>query len=139
MNGRRKENMKIWIDDIKGYLQGYSMMEQPEAIEVEVDEDFSDFFNYRWDGTSLIYDPDNVPEPEPAPPTDIEVLQAENAELKQLNSKLMINDMNLKKELSEVTEKADDFAQISAKSMLAINQLTNQVKEINEKLAEGVK
>ncbi|GEU27863.1 hypothetical protein QuyetLC_22300 [Bacillus anthracis] len=130
--------MKIWIDDIKGYLQGYAMMEQPEAIEVEVDEDFSDFFNYRWDGKSLIYDPDNVPEPEPAPPTDIEVLQAENAELKQLNSKLMINDMNLKKELSEVTEKADDFAQISAKSMLAINQLTNQVKEINETLVEGV-
>ncbi|EGO8899685.1 hypothetical protein HRH43_02920 [Enterococcus faecalis] len=138
MNGRRKENMKIWIDDIEGYLQGYSMMEQPEAIELEVDEDFSDFFNYRWNGTSLIYDPDNVPEPEPAPPTEIEVLQAENAELKQLNSKLMINDMNLKKELSEVTKKADDFAQISAKLMLAINQLTNQVKEINEKLAEGV-
>lgn len=130
--------MKIWIDDIKGYLQGYSMMEQPEAIEVEVDEDFSDFFNYRWDGKRLIYDPDNVPKPEPTPPTDIEVLQAENAELKQLNSKLMINDMNLKKELSEVTKKADNFAQISAKSMLAINQLINQVKEINEKLAEGV-
>ncbi len=130
--------MKIWIDDIEGYLQGYSMMEQPETIELEVDEDFSDFFNYRWNGTSLIYDPDNVPEPEPAPPTEIEVLQAENAELKQLNSKLMINDMNLKKELSEVTKKADDFAQISAKSMLAINQLTNQVKEINQKLAEGV-
>lgn len=130
--------MKIWIDDIEGYLQGYSMMEQPEAIELEVDEDFSDFFNYRWDGKRLIYDPDNVPKPEPTPPTDIEVLQAENAELKQLNSKLMINDMNLKKELSEVTKKADNFAQISAKSMLAINQLTNQVKEINEKLAEGV-
>ncbi|RBR50602.1 hypothetical protein EB30_02053 [Enterococcus faecalis] len=130
--------MKIWIDDIEGYLQGYAMMEQPEAIEVEVDEDFSDFFNYRWDGKRLIYDPDNVPKPEPTPPTDIEVLQAENAELKQLNSKLMINDMNLKKELSEVTKKADNFAQISAKSMLAINQLTNQVKEINEKLAEGV-
>lgn len=130
--------MKIWIDDIEGYLQGYAMMEQPEAIEVEVDEDFSDFFNYRWDGKCLIYDPDNVPKPEPTPPTDIEVLQAENAELKQLNSKLMINDMNLKKELSEVTKKADNFAQISAKSMLAINQLTNQVKEINEKLAEGV-
>ncbi|EGO2528930.1 hypothetical protein [Enterococcus faecalis] len=138
MNGRRKKNMKIWIDDIEGYLQGYAMMEQPEAIEVEVDEDFSDFFNYRWDGKRLIYDPDNVPKPEPTPPTDIEVLQAENAELKQLNSKLMINDMNLKKELSEVTKKADNFAQISAKSMLAINQLTNQVKEINEKLAEGV-
>ena len=38
-----------------------------------------------------------MPEPEPAPPTDIEVLQAENAELKQLNSKLMVNDVNLKR------------------------------------------
>lgn len=130
--------MKIWIDNVKGFLQGYSLVEQPKTIEVEVNEDFSDFFNYRWDGTSLIYDPDNVPQPEPAPPTDIEILQAENEELKQLNSKLMINDMNLKKEISEVTKKADNFAQISAKSMLAINQLTNQVKEINEKLAEGV-
>ncbi len=130
--------MKIWIDDIQGYLDGYSTMEQPNKIELEVEKEPTDFFNYCWNGTSLIYDPDNVPEPEPAPPTDIEVLQAENAELKQLNSKLMINDMNLKKELSEVTKKADNFAQISAKSMLAINQLTNQVKEINEKLAEGV-
>ena len=85
-----------------------------------------------------MHDPENAPQPEPTPPTDIEVLQAENAELKQLNSKLMVNDVNLKKELSEVTKKADNFAQISAKSMLAINQLTNQVKEINEKLAEGV-
>ena len=51
----------------------------------------------------------------------------------------MVNDVNLKKELSEVTKKADNFAQISAKSMLAINQLTNQVKEINEKLAEAAK
>ena len=78
-----------------------------------------------------------MPEPEPAPPTDIEVLQAENAELKQLNSKLMVNDVNLKRAFRS-NEKADNFAQISAKSMLAINQLTNQVKEINEKLAEGV-
>lgn len=51
-------------------------------------------------------------------------LQASNSELEQANEKL--------------TKKADNFAQISAKSMLAINQLTNQVKEINEKLAEGV-
>ena len=72
-------------------------MEQPNKIELEVEKEPTDFFNYRWDGTSLIYDPDNVPEPEPAPPTDIEVLQAENAELKQLNSKLMVNDVNLKR------------------------------------------
>ncbi|MGK0562928.1 hypothetical protein ACSFCR_12840, partial [Enterococcus faecalis] len=120
------------------FLEGYSLIQQPNLLEIEVEKEPTDFFNYHWNGTSLIYDPDNVPEPEPAPPTDIEVLQAENAELKQLNSKLMVNDVNLKKELSEVTKKADNFAQISAKSMLAINQLTNQVKEINEKLAEGV-
>lgn len=51
-------------------------------------------------------------------------LQTSNSELEQANEQL--------------TKKADNFAQISAKSMLAINQLTNQVKEINEKLAEGV-
>lgn len=129
--------MKIWIENKEGFLEGYSLIQQPNLLEIEVEKEPTDFFNYHWNGTSLIYDPDNVPEPEPTPPTDIEALQAENAELKQLNSKLMINDMNLKKELSEVTKKADDFAQISAKSMLAINQLTNQVNEINEKLAEG--
>ncbi|ERT22836.1 hypothetical protein O996_02885 [Enterococcus faecalis BM4654] len=57
--------MKIWIDDIQGYLDGYSTMEQPNKIELEVEKEPTDFFNYRWDGTSLIYDPDNVPEPEP--------------------------------------------------------------------------
>ena len=28
--------MKIWIDDIQGYLDGYSTMEQPNKIELEV-------------------------------------------------------------------------------------------------------
>lgn len=73
--------MKIWIDNVKGFLQGYSLVEQPKTIEVEVNEDFSDFFNYRWDGTSLIYDPENVPEPAPTPPTELELLQKQNAEL----------------------------------------------------------
>ena len=123
--------MKIWIENRIGYLEGYSTMEQPDNVELEVKKEPFDFMNWRYDGAQLIHDPENAP-------TDIEVLQAENAELKQLNSKLMVNDVNLKKELSEVTKKADNFAQISAKSMLAINQLTNQVKEINEKLAEGV-
>lgn len=130
--------MKIWIDNNVGFLTGYDLVEQPGKIELEVKKEPIDFMNWRYGGTQLIYDPENAPEPEPTPPTDIEVLQAENAELKQLNSKLMVNDLNLKQELSEVTKKADDFAQISAKSMLAINQLTNQVTEINEKLAEGV-
>nr|DAH28599.1 MAG TPA: hypothetical protein [Caudoviricetes sp.] len=82
--------MKIWIDDIQGYLDGYSTMEQPNKIELEVEKEPTDFYNYRWNGTSLIYDPDNVPEPEPAPapPTELELLQAENKELKKQVSEL---------------------------------------------------
>ena len=67
--------MKIWIDDIQGYLDGYSTMEQPNKIELEV-EKANRFFNYRWNGTSLIYDPDNVPEPEPTPPTELELYKS---------------------------------------------------------------
>lgn len=130
--------MKIWIDNIQGYLQGYSTMEQPEAIEVEVDEDFSDFFNYRWDGAELIYDPENVPKPEPTPPTDVEVLQEQLKEIKLLNSKLMLNDLAMKQANEELKTKADGLAQINAKSMLQISELNNEVKAINEKL-EGAK
>ncbi|MFG5493928.1 hypothetical protein ACFJZG_03345 [Enterococcus faecalis] len=106
--------MKIWIDDIEGYLQGYSMMEQPEAIELEVDEDFSDFFNYRWNGTSLIYDPDNVPEPEPTPPTELELLQKQNAELmKQVSQQNQVIQQTqrmtgeLMKQVAELTKGAE--------------------------------
>ncbi|WP_225589892.1 hypothetical protein [Enterococcus faecalis] len=80
--------MKIWIENKIGYLEGYSTMEQPNVIELEVENEPTDFFNYRWDGTSLIYDPDNVPEPEPTPPTDIELLQAENKRLEAENKEL---------------------------------------------------
>ncbi|WP_160318191.1 hypothetical protein [Enterococcus faecalis] len=45
--------MKIWIDDIQGYLDGYSTMEQPNKIELEVEKEPTDFYNYRWNGTSL--------------------------------------------------------------------------------------
>ncbi|KAJ76049.1 hypothetical protein M222_0752 [Enterococcus faecalis AZ19] len=73
--------MKIWIDDIQGYLQGYSKTKQPKSVELEVDKEPIDFFYYRWDGTKLIYDPDNVPKQEPTPPTKLELLQKQNAEL----------------------------------------------------------
>ncbi|EGO5843687.1 hypothetical protein ACT9SR_07220 [Enterococcus faecalis] len=126
--------MKIWIDNIQGYLQGYSTMEQPDAIEVEVNEDFSDFFNYRWDGTELLYDPENVPKPEPTPPTDVEVLQEQLKEIKLLNSKLMLNDLAMKQANEELKTKADGLAQINAKSMLKISELTSEVKAIKEKI-----
>lgn len=89
--------MKIWIENRIGYLEGYSTMEQPDNVELEVKKEPFDFMNWRYDGAQLIHDPENAPQPEPTPPTDIEVLQAENAELKQLNSKLMVNDVNLKR------------------------------------------
>ncbi|EPI39475.1 hypothetical protein [Enterococcus faecalis] len=106
--------MKIWIDNVKGFLQGYSLIEQPKTIEVEVNEDFSDFFNYRWDGTSLIYDPDNVPEPEPTPPTELELLQKQNAELtKQVSQQNQVIQQTqrmageLMKQVAELTKGAE--------------------------------
>ncbi|EGO8565692.1 hypothetical protein EID31_13720 [Enterococcus faecalis] len=126
--------MKIWIDNVKGLLQGYSLVEQPKTIEVEVNEDFSDFFNYRWDGTELLYDPENVPKPEPTPPTDVEVLQEQLKEIKLLNSKLMLNDLAMKQANEELKTKADGLAQINAKSMLKISELTSEVKAIKEKI-----
>ncbi|EHA3992976.1 hypothetical protein [Enterococcus sp. DIV2438] len=106
--------MKIWIDNVKGFLQGYSLVEQPKTIEVEVNEDFSDFFNYRWDGTSLIYDPDNVPEPAPTPPTEVELLQKQNAELmKQVSQQNQVIQQTqrmtgeLMKQVAELTKGAE--------------------------------
>ncbi|HHX0249517.1 TPA: hypothetical protein ACU1XQ_002454 [Enterococcus faecalis] len=106
--------MKIWIDNVKGFLQGYSLVAQPKTIEVEVNEDFSDFFNYRWDGTSLIYDPDNVPEPEPTPPTELELLQKQNAELmKQVSQQNQVIQQTqrmtgeLMKQVAELTKGAE--------------------------------
>ncbi|EHZ5661128.1 hypothetical protein [Enterococcus faecalis] len=106
--------MKIWIDNVKGFLQGYSLVEQPKTIEVEVNEDFSDFFNYRWDGTSLIYDPENVPEPAPTPPTELELLQKQNAELmKQVSQQNQVIQQTqrmtgeLMKQVAELTKGAE--------------------------------
>ncbi|WP_329494946.1 hypothetical protein VW927_08725 [Enterococcus faecalis] len=106
--------MKIWIDNVKGFLQGYSLVEQPKTIEVEVNEDFSDFFNYRWDGTSLIYDPDNVPESAPTPPTELELLQKQNAELmKQVSQQNQVIQQTqrmtgeLMKQVAELTKGAE--------------------------------
>lgn len=108
--------MKIWIDDIQGYLQGYSTMEQPNAIELEVEKEPTDFFNYRWNGTSLIYDPDNVPEPEPepTPPTELELLQKQNAELmKQVSQQNQVIQQTqrmtgeLMKQVAELTKGAE--------------------------------
>ncbi|ETU20538.1 hypothetical protein [Enterococcus faecalis] len=61
--------------------QGYSTMEQPDNVKLEVKKEPFDFMNWRYDGAQLIHDPENAPHPEPAPPTKLELLQKQNAEL----------------------------------------------------------
>ena len=73
--------MKIWIENKIGYIAGYHKMEQPNTIELEVKKEPFDFMNWRYDGAQLIHDPENAPHPEPAPPTKLELLQKQNAEL----------------------------------------------------------
>lgn len=67
----------IWIADKIGYLEGYSEVEQPDLIEVEItlQSDTFLFDDWRWDGETLIFDPENKPIVE-EPKTDIEQLQA---------------------------------------------------------------
>ena len=110
----RGEMMKIWIENKEGFLEGYSLIQQPNLLEIEVEKEPTDFFNYRWDGTSLIYDPDNVPEPEPTPPTELELLQKQNAELmKQVSQQNQVIQQTqrmtgkLMKQVAELTKGAE--------------------------------
>ena len=106
--------MKIWIENRIGYLEGYSTMEQPDNVELEVEKEPTDFYNYRWNGISLIYDPNNVPEPEPTTPTELELLQKQNAELmKQVSQQNQVIQQTqrmtgeLMKQVAELTKGAE--------------------------------
>ncbi|MBO0467939.1 hypothetical protein JZO73_10390 [Enterococcus plantarum] len=81
--------MDIWIRNEVGYIGGYSLEEQPDLVQIKVEKEPVDFFNWYWDGEKLAHDVKNAPQPESAPPTDIEVLQEENKELKEQVSELM--------------------------------------------------
>lgn len=63
-----------------------------------------------------------------------EVLERENDDLKQLNSKLMLNDVAIKQENTVLKQKADGLAQINSKTMLAVNQCTQDIANIKEQL-----
>lgn len=62
------------------------------------------------------------------------VLESENDNLKQLNGKLMLNDVAIKQENTLLKQKADGLAQINSKTMLAINQCTQEISNIKEQL-----
>lgn len=75
--------MDIWITtDKNGFLDGYSLNEQPDQIKVQVDKEPMDFTNWRLDGTNLVHDPENAPVTQEGL-TETEQLKKENEELRQ--------------------------------------------------------
>ncbi|EJM6513851.1 hypothetical protein NOR84_000764 [Enterococcus faecalis] len=106
--------MKIWIENRIGYLEGYSTMEQPDNVELEVKKEPFDFMNWRYDGAQLIHDPENAPQPEPTPPTELELLQKQNAEsMKQVSQQNQVIQQTqrmtgeLMKQVAELTKGAE--------------------------------
>ena len=63
-----------------------------------------------------------------------EALEHENDNLKQLNAKLMLNDVAIKQENTALKEKADSLAQINSKTMLASLQNSKDIAEIKAQL-----
>lgn len=63
-----------------------------------------------------------------------ESLENENGDLKQLNAKLMLNNVAIKQENAALKEKADSLAQINSKTMLASFQNSKDISEIKEQL-----
>lgn len=63
-----------------------------------------------------------------------EVLEHENHDLKQLNSKLMLNDVAIKQENTALKQKTEGLVQINSKTMLAVNQCTREISNIKDQL-----
>lgn len=80
--------MEIWIENKIGYIDGYSLMEQPDMIGIKVEKEPTDFSNWMWDGEGLYRDVKNAPQPEPEEPTEIELLKKKNEELEGQVSEL---------------------------------------------------
>nr|WP_278842547.1 hypothetical protein [Melissococcus plutonius] len=106
--------MNVWIENKIGYLDGYSLVVQPDLIKVTINKEPTDFTNWRWDGINLIHDPDNASKPAPQPPDDVDLL-------KQQNAKLTLALTNIQKQL-------DQSNKMVAKLMLEIEQLKKENK-----------
>lgn len=63
-----------------------------------------------------------------------EALEHENDNLKQLNAKIMLNNVAIKQENTELKEKADNLAQINSKVILTSLQNSKDIAEIKEQL-----
>ena len=96
--------MDIWITtDKNGFLDGYSLNEQPDQIKIQVEEEPSDFTNWRLDGTNLVHDPANAPVIEGGL-TETEQLRQENEELKKELAETQMDLTNTQIGLAEVYE-----------------------------------
>lgn len=118
-----KRFMNVWIENQIGYLDGYSLIAQPDLIKITVDKEPTDFTNWRWDGINLIHDADNAPLPTPKPPDDVDLL-------KQQNAKLVLTQTNMQKQLTDtqtqstnMQKQLDQSNKMVAKLMLEIEQL----------------
>lgn len=89
--------MEIWIENKLGYIDGYSLMEQPDMIGIKVEKEPTDFSNWMLDGEGLYRDVENAPQPVPEEPTEIELLR-EELELSREENK------ELKGQVSELTD-----------------------------------
>ncbi|MBO0456274.1 hypothetical protein JZO77_05920 [Enterococcus hulanensis] len=75
--------MDIWVSvDKNGFLDGYSLNEQPDMIKVQVEKIPVDFTNWKLVGTKLVRDSQNAPIVEGGL-TETEQLKQENEELRQ--------------------------------------------------------
>ncbi|EPI2198829.1 hypothetical protein ACS4HS_000343 [Enterococcus hirae] len=63
-----------------------------------------------------------------------EALEHENDNLKQLNAKLMLNDVAIKQENTALKEKADSLAQINSKTMLTTIQNSKEIDSLKSQL-----
>lgn len=96
--------MEIWVSvDKNGFLDGYSLNEQPDQIKVHAEKEPSDFTNWRIEGSTLVHDPDTAPVFEPGL-TETEQLKQENEELKKAAEEQAIQMTDTQLAIAEVYE-----------------------------------
>ncbi|PZL74109.1 hypothetical protein CI088_07900 [Enterococcus plantarum] len=100
--------MNIWIRNEVGYIDGYSLEEQPDLIQIKVKKEPVDFLNWYWDGEKLVRDVKNAPQPVPAEPTELELLQQENEELKERLDQTELSILELADMMLTVTEEGGE-------------------------------
>lgn len=72
--------IEIYIENKVGYLEGFAILPSDGLVKVELNDYPTDFFNWKWDGSTLTHDPNHVVTPEIAAAA-VPALQQQNAML----------------------------------------------------------